>query len=411
MDDIVDTFIDVSFQLDAHVADFVDWSYGYARARKPPRAAASRASLADIAASARSAARRLRALQERRGSGERQRELDRVAYLQSQLACIAATADMKRGASSYDSTAQLALLYDVRVPRLTDDDMLAAAVEAAEALSEIRSDEDGDNNDYPAPSLMLPATTAMTCVRGLMVKGRAWAQQRLRLPTENRVVLEAVSGVPWGAYNCYRGGFTSRIQVNVDQPLSIPYVAGLAMHEAYLGHHAHACLLEQHMVRARRAREFTMSNMLTPNGPVAEGLAEYGLSLVADTPSAMADLMHDVLDDPLDDAAYGSHFLRQHAMAPLQFSRVEIMRRLVDGDVTPEDADRLVAAYCLSRDGMSQDPFFRKYGLYGMCYAVGRDLVRQYNPDGSWERHHAAMASPTTPSSLVPPALARACLR
>jgi hypothetical protein len=77
-----------------------------------------------------------------------------------------------------------------------------------------------------------------------------------------------------GSFCEYHGGMQSRIQVNVDLPLSALEVLTVAIHETYPGHHAERCWKELLLVRDQERLEETIVLVPTPQSLVAEGIAK-----------------------------------------------------------------------------------------------------------------------------------------
>ena len=79
---------------------------------------------------------------------------------------------------------------------------------------------------------------------------------------------------PWAAYNWYLGGLASRIEVNTDLPARSYFLAMLAAHEGYPGHHTERACKEARLAVELERPEATISLIHTPECLVAEGIAE-----------------------------------------------------------------------------------------------------------------------------------------
>ena len=111
-----------------------------------------------------------------------------------------------------------------------------------------------------------------------------WLVQRFRdrarkdfgLPDGEEVRVTLVRERPWIAYDWYLGGRRSRVEVNVDLPVTALDLIITLGHEAYPGHHLEAAWHETDLVERLGRLEASMILTSTPEGPVSEGLARYG---------------------------------------------------------------------------------------------------------------------------------------
>ena len=101
----------------------------------------------------------------------------------------------------------------------------------------------------------------------------------LELPPDESFEVEYVNDKSWSAYNWYKGGYHSLIQVNTDLPIYIDRAIDLACHEGYPGHHVYNALLEKNLVRDRNWVEFSVYPLFSPQSLIAEGTANYGIKV------------------------------------------------------------------------------------------------------------------------------------
>jgi hypothetical protein len=101
------------------------------------------------------------------------------------------------------------------------------------------------------------------------------------LPEGESVDYEYVSDKPWTAYNHYRGGLQSRIQVNTDVPSVPDAVVEWVAHETYPGHHTEHAWKEQLLTRAGRLEE-SIVLVPTPQSVVSEGIATLAAEIALD---------------------------------------------------------------------------------------------------------------------------------
>jgi hypothetical protein len=91
-------------------------------------------------------------------------------------------------------------------------------------------------------------------------------------PAEESVAYETISGVPWIAFNRYEGGFHSRVEVNVDLPISVALLVDLSAHEAYPGHHTERAAKERHLYRDLGRTETSVVITPAPESVISEGI-------------------------------------------------------------------------------------------------------------------------------------------
>jgi hypothetical protein len=243
---------------------------------------------------------------------------------------------------------------------------------------------------------------------------RSRTLRHVSLPPEESFTVEYVTDKSWSGYNWYQGGFRSLIQVNTDFPIYIDRAIDLACHEGYPGHHVYNALLEQHLVRDRGWREFTVYALFSPQSLIAEGTANYGIE-VAFPGDERLTFERTVLFPAagLDPARAEAYYAVQALVDRLAYAGNEAARRYLDGEI-----DRAAAAAWLSRYAMTsplraeqRTRFFDQYRSYVINYNLGKDLVRRHiearggtadQPDVRWREFAALLSSPRLPSELSP---------
>lgn len=98
------------------------------------------------------------------------------------------------------------------------------------------------------------------------------AHELATMPAEESVAYETVSDEPWIAFNRYEGGFRSRVEVNVDLPISVALLVDLTAHEAYPGHHTERAAKERHLFRDLGRPETSVVITPAPESVVSEGI-------------------------------------------------------------------------------------------------------------------------------------------
>jgi hypothetical protein len=324
-----------------------------------------------------------------------------------QLGAMAARARMLGGERlSFDQEAQA--LYDVRPPQFETghfdsllarlDSLLPGRAPLAERYQRFRD------------RLMIPATLVDTIFKTAIAACRARTLAHLALPQGERFDLEYVKDTPWNAYNWYKGGYRSVIQVNLDFPIPLDRAVDLACHEGYPGHHAYNVLLEKNLVRDRGWVEFSVYPLFSPQSLIAEGSANYGIAMAF--PGAERAAFERERLFPLAglDPARAEEYYRVQALVDrLSYAGNEAARRYLDGEIDAAAAAAWLTRYALMEPARAQQRvrFIDKYRSYVINYNLGRDLVAAYvereggaDPGRRWRVFAELLSSPRLPSGL-----------
>lgn len=130
-----------------------------------------------------------------------------------------------------------------------------------------------DGNPVPADTI---EAVLQTLGEGLREKTR----QLFGLPEGETFELALVNDKHWYAFNDYRGGLRSRVEVNTDLPVNAQSVAALIAHELYPGHHTERTWKEQLLYVGRGQLEESVLVYGTPQSVITEGIAVLGVDLV-----------------------------------------------------------------------------------------------------------------------------------
>ena len=331
----------------------------------------------------------------------------RHRYLRAQLTAMAARARMLGGERLTFDEEALAL-YDTRPPRYPDayfDSLLARL----DTLLPGRGPLAGRYQRF-RNRLMIPAARVDTVFKTAIAACRARTLARVRLPQEERFDLEYVKDTPWNAYNWYKGGYRSLIQVNLDFPVPLDRAVDLACHEGYPGHHVYNVLLEQSLVRERGWVEFSMYPLFSPQSLIAEGTANYGIDM-AFPPAERVALERDALFPlaGLDPALAETNAQVRQVFLRLNFARNEVARRYLDGELDADGAREAMQRYWLipPEEAAKNVRFIDTYRSYVINYNLGRDLVAAWldrvagdDPEARWRAFQALLSAPYLPSEL-----------
>lgn len=374
MNSIAEDYVRLVLELGRHDEDYVDAYYG------PPEWAeqAQRAGrgVAEIRARAEQLAARLRQTPAPPAAADAEAAAFRRNNLLGQLEALGARARMLGGErASFD--AESLALYGAAAPALPEGrfdevlEQLAAALPGAGTLAE-RYDAFHDR-------FVVPRERFDAVYRAAIDGCRKRTLAHIDLPADESFEVEYVTGKPWSAYNWYKGGHRSVIQVNVDEPIHIDRAIELACHEGYPGHHVYNVLAERYLVEGRGWVEFSIYPLYSPQSLIAEGSAEYGIELAFPGDERLA-FERDTLFPlaGLDPALAERQDRVRRLVERLGYAGIYAARRYLDGEIdAAATTDWLVDHALLARPLAERKlRFFDSYRSYIINYDVGRDEAR-----------------------------------
>ena len=236
--------------------------------------------------------------------------------------------------------------------------------------------------------------------------------RHVELPPGESFEVEYVTGKSWSAYNWYKGGFHSLIQVNTELPIFIDRAIDLACHEGYPGHHVYNVLLEKHLMRDRGWPEYSVYPLFSPQSLIAEGTANFGIEVAFPGEERTAferDRLYPLAGlDPGKAARYAEV---QKLVQGLGYAGNEAARRYLNGEISRQDAEAWMTRYALMSPerAVQRVRFMDQYRSYVINYNLGQDLVRGYiesrggtagQPAKRWEEFVKLISSPRLPSGL-----------
>ena len=325
----------------------------------------------------------------------------RHANLRGQLIAMIARARFVEGdALGFDDEAKL--LFGQTPPTYSDahfDSLLAeldAAIPGPEPLA-VRLQRFRDR-------VVIPEARVDTVFKRAIAACRARTQQHITLPAGERFDLEYVKGTSWNAYNWYKGGYISLIQVNTDLPIAIDRAIDLACHEGYPGHHVYNALIEETLVNGRGWVEFSLYPLYSPQSLIAEGSANLGIDMAFPEPERTAferDSLFPLAG--LDPAFAAKNAEVRRINERLNYARNEVARRYLGGQLDRAGAEAAMARYWLSTPEAAAKTvrFIDTYRSYVINYNLGRDLVQQWverngggDPATRWTAYEALLRAP-----------------
>ncbi len=404
MKSIAEAYVKLVLAMGQHDPDYVDAYYG------PPQwrteAERTKRPLADIRSDAEA---QIAAL----GSGPPADgdEMDQLRhqYLGCQLSSLISRVEMLAGKQlSFDEESKA--LYDAVAPTHTEAELEAMVAEMADLLP-----GDGslvDRFETYRDGFVIPADKVDQVFAVAIDACRERTKAHLELPAGESFEVETVTGKSWSAYNWYKGGFRSLIQVNTDLPIPIDRAVDLAAHEGYPGHHVYNVLLEQHLVRERGWVEFSVYALFSSQSLIAEGTANYGIKVAFPGEERLA-FERDVLFPlaGLDPAAAEGYAKVRVQLDKLSYAGNEAARRYLDGRIDAAAAAQWLSAHAMTPPARAEQRvrFFDQYRSYVINYNLGEDMVGDYierrggtadQPAKRWDEFRKLLASPRLPSGL-----------
>ena len=401
LNSMAEAYVRLVLALGVHEPSYVDAYYGPAEWR----AEAERAKVSLTAIQERGRA----LLADLRGTAAGGTELVRLRqqYLNKQVASLIARAAIA-GGSVMKFDAESAALYDAVEPARSE----SYYRQAQTALEQLLPGSGALVERYQEllSRFAIPAKKLEAVFQAAIVESRARTMKRMRLPKGERFDVEYVGNQPWSAYNWYKGGARSVIQVNTDFPIDVDRVINLAAHEGYPGHHVYNALLEERLVKKMGWVEFSVYALFSPQSLIAEGTAEYGFALAFPLDERKA-FAREVLCPlvGLDAGDLDRFFAARVLAGKLATAGNDAARRWLDGAADQAETERWLTGYALMSPARARQRlrFFEINRSYVINYTLGQDMVRAYverraGPDRArqWREFAALLSSPRLPSGL-----------
>jgi hypothetical protein len=329
----------------------------------------------------------------------------RREYILSQLVATLTRIGILQGARySFDEEARR--LFGFVPPRRDEAWFLQVLAEIARELP--GEGPLGERLESYRQSFHVPAERLDRVYKEAMAECRRRTVAWIPLPEEESFTIEFVSDKPWGGYNWYRGDYASLIQINTDQPIRVDRAINTACHEGYPGHHVYNVLIDRELVRGRGWVEYTVYPLMTPQSFIAEGTANYGVEMAFPGMEG-AEFSRRVLY-PLAglQPAEAERYERVRLLTKrLAYASPEVARRLLEGEVTREEAADLLVRWGLYTRSRAEQHvrFIERYRSYVINYSHGEDLVRAHlqkrkGAAERWREFERLISIPPAPSVL-----------
>jgi hypothetical protein len=401
MDRVAADFVRLALELGERDPGFVDAYYGpgewAAAAKAGPR------DLAALGAGAAALTARIDALPPASGLDAR-----RAAFLRGQLVAVATRIRMLRG-EKLEFADEAEGLFGVRpeLKPLRDYDPVLARIESLVPGEGALADRvDAFQNRFN-----IPADKVKAVMDAAIAECRRRTLEHIALPANERFTLALVTDKPWGGYNYYQGNAASKIEINTDLPIRIDRAVDLGCHEGYPGHHAYNVLLEEKLAKGRGWSEFTIYPLYSPQSLIAEGSANYGISLAFPGDEQLeyeTRVLYPLAGLPTGEARRYRDLMK--ATRALRGARYTITADYLAGRIDRAEAIRLTQKYQLTSRARAEQAlkFADTYRSYVINYGLGQDMVEAYvaaaGPGQAerWKRMEQLLSEPTLPGDLRP---------
>lgn len=230
------------------------------------------------------------------------------------------------------------------------------------------------------------------------------------LPDHESFKIEFVTNKPWGAYNWYKGNSFSVIQFNKDIKSYIDRPLELACHEGYPGHHVYNGLLENRLYKEKGWVEFCVYPLFSPQSLIAEGTANYGISLLFSHEERIKTEFELFKSLGLTLQEIENYHNVLGLIGELDFAGNTAAKKYLEGEFNDEQAvDYMVKYLLMTKERAAKRlDFVKKYRSYIINYNVGTIIIDKYisssekgnTPEGRWELFIDILSNPVTPSML-----------
>lgn len=258
---------------------------------------------------------------------------------------------------------------------------------------------------------VIPPDRLEAVIGRAMEECRARARAHISLPEDEHVRLDVTGGMPWVGFTEYQGRGQSVVHLNREVPVHIERAIELGCHEGYPGHHVHATLVEQELVRRRGWGEYSLITLLGPQAVVAEGAASYAMELAFSREERIAFERSVLLPlAGLNGAHLETYYHFIDLLDELNYARNEAARRYLYEGMPREQAIRWLMEYGLETRATASQRLnvIDAQRTYVVTYNYGKRLVRDYvegrapaGSDAAWRAYHEILTAPLMPADLV----------
>ena len=307
--------------------------------------------------------------------------------------------------SSFDE--ETALIFGVTVPENSEQHFL----ELTARLDQLFPGEGGlaERLEIFRDQFVIPPDRLESVIGAAMAECRRRTLQWVTLPENEAVTLNITSDKPWVGFTEFRGAAQSTVHINRDVPVHIERAVELGCHEGYPGHHVHATLLEQQLVKQRHWVEYQFIQLIGPLAVIAEGAASYAPHL-AFTRAEQMQFEREVLFPlaGLDASQLQLYYNYIDLIRELNFARNEVARHYLYGGMPRQQAVEWLMKFGLETRGTAEQRlnFIEVLRAYVITYNFGTQLVAAFIEEESdkskqWQRFVDVLATPLSPVDIA----------
>lgn len=261
---------------------------------------------------------------------------------------------------------------------------------------------------------VIPREKLAPVIGRAMDECRARTLAHIALPANEQVTLNVMSDMPWVGFTEYRGDSQSIVHLNGDVPVHIERAIELGCHEGYPGHHVHATLIEQEMVKKRGWVEYTYIPLVGPLAVIAEGAASFAMDLVFSREERMVferDVLLPLAGLEGDQLEIYYHYI--DLIEQLNFARNEVARKYLYGGMPRDEALLWLMEFGLETSGTAATRLnvIDAQRSYVVTYNHGRRLIADYlharttsGTTEAWQYFYDILTIPLSPADLAPKA-------
>lgn len=369
------------------------------------RAEESEATLQEIQSSLSALGERVAALPETSDKAEQRRKVDLLA----RITAIVTRAKILEGNYPVSFNDETKRLFGLVVPQRSEADFLAL-VEELDRLIPGEGELDLRMEEFRA-QFVIPPDRLEAVIGAGIAECRNRTLTQISLPDNESVSINITSDKPWVGFTEYVGDSRSIIHINRDIPIHIERAIELGCHEAYPGHHVHATLVENELIKNRGWIEFSFHALYGPMAVIAEGAANFGIDLVFSREERIAFERSTLLplaglrDDQLE--LYYNYI---DLIDALNYARNEVARHYLYGGMPRADAIQWLMKFGLETRGTASQriDFIDALRSYVINYNYGKDLVAGYiksraggDRDARWQVFREILTTPLSPRDMV----------
>ncbi len=304
----------------------------------------------------------------------------RRSMLEDRAHALIVRAGILQGRYPASFDAEVEALYSVNIPTYDEDHFRALAADLQNVIPGGGALPDRMvrfRNRFLVPPDRVEAVLIPT-----LSEARRRTHAHMDLPEDEGITLKMNNFGNFGAFAEFLGRGRTNVHFSTSLPFYVDRAVELGTHEAYPGHHVQATLMEAELINKRGWIEWTMLPLFGAQAVLAEGAANYGISLSfnraeriefdRDTVLPIAGLTH--LTDQLEDFHRYVDLVGQ-----LNYARNEAGRRFLYGGWDRERTLLWLMEFGLETREVAEQrlTLIESMRSYSITYNYGQDWVKE----------------------------------